>query len=128
MMRPTGARIQRVQRVQRGRWTGPLTPRVLKVLRFDGPAARGLWIAACGNNYIVSVTGLPSCYIYQAKHFAELATPVANPYPAAPDLPKGGAADTKEARLERFSAVFGGQKPRQTCHAVAPIKRGCEKM
>ena len=50
----------KVQRVQRGRLTGPLAPRVLKVLRFDGPAARGLWIAACGgNDYKASVTGIP---------------------------------------------------------------------
>ena len=75
------ARVQRVQRVQRGRWRltaqirkkgrrfaappccgiaighacgvrvdGPGGPKVLRVLRFDGPLARGLWRAAFGGS------------------------------------------------------------------------------
>ena len=29
--------------VQRGRWTGPSAPKVIKVLSFDGPLGRRLW-------------------------------------------------------------------------------------
>ena len=37
--------------------------RVLKVLKFDGPMARGLWIAAFrGYAYEISVTGIPFLY------------------------------------------------------------------
>ena len=39
-----------------------------------------------GNDYKVSVTGLPSRCLNHAKHSAELATGVATPYPAAPDF------------------------------------------
>jgi len=42
------ARVQKVQRVQRGRFlrlTGPMGRRVLK---FDGPSGRGLWYRPYG--------------------------------------------------------------------------------
>ena len=39
----SAARVQRVQKERFLRWTGPMGRRVLK---FDGPLARGLWIAA----------------------------------------------------------------------------------
>ena len=44
-------RVQRVQKVQRGRWTAPTEPRVLKILRFDGPLARGLWYRPSGDEF-----------------------------------------------------------------------------
>ena len=51
---PLRGRVQRVQKVQRGRLTAPTEPRVLKVLRFDGPLARGLWYRPSGDEYIAA--------------------------------------------------------------------------
>ena len=38
--------------------TAPAGLRVLKVRKFDGPAARRLWYRSAGDDYKVSVTGL----------------------------------------------------------------------
>ena len=58
------ARVQRVQKVQRGRflrWTGPMGRRVL---RFDGAfGPEGCGLPLRGNAYEVSVTDLPFCVI-----------------------------------------------------------------
>ena len=53
----SAARVQRVQKVQKERflrWTGPMGRRVLK---FDGPLARGLWYRPQGDEFYNAACG-----------------------------------------------------------------------
>ena len=58
-----------------------------RVLRFDGPLARGLWWRLRRKFIKVSVTGLAFCVIWHDKHSADWLAALASPYPAAPDFP-----------------------------------------
>ena len=59
-----------------------------RVLKFDGPLARGLWYRPQGDEYKVSVTGLAFCIIWHEKHSADWLTAFASPFPAARDFPR----------------------------------------
>ena len=63
--------IQKIQRDRFLRWTGPMGRRVLK---FDGPLARGLWYRPLGDEYKVSVTDSPFCIIWHDRHSADWLT------------------------------------------------------
>ena len=71
----SAARVQRGQKERFLRWTGPMGRRVLK---FDGPLARGLWYRPIGDEYKVSVTGLAFCVIWHDKHSGDWLTAFAN--------------------------------------------------
>ena len=93
---PFGARVQKVQRVQRGRLTalraegcGRLSAAGCVSLRSgsdSGFAAEGCGLPLCGNAYKVSVTGLAFCIIWYDKHSGDWLAALASPYPAAPDF------------------------------------------
>lgn len=70
------------ERDRRERFLRLMGPSVPKVLRFDGPLARGLWYRPAGDAYEVSVTGLPSRCISHSKHDGESATSDVFPTPA----------------------------------------------
>ena len=74
-----GAPFERDRRERFLRLMGPSGP---KVLRFDGPLARGLWYRPAGDAYEVSVAGLPSRCISHSKHDGESATSDVFPTPA----------------------------------------------
>ena len=59
-----------------------------RVLKFDGPLARGLWYRPQGDEYKVSVTGLAFYVIWHEKHSADWFTAFASPFPAARDFPR----------------------------------------
>ena len=64
-------------------------PNGRRVLKFDGPLARGLWWRLRRKFIKVSVTGLAFCVIHD-KHSADWLATLASPYPAAPDFPPSG--------------------------------------
>ena len=93
-------KVQWVQRVQRGRLTGPPAPRVLKVLRFDGPAARGLWIALRAMSIKSALRVLPLCHRwYMTKCYSRLS--------AAPLLRKGLSSPLRGAPSNRWQSCIG---------------------
>ena len=49
-----------------------------RVLKFDGPLARGLWYRPQGDEYKVSVTGLAFYVIWHEKHSADWLAALAN--------------------------------------------------
>ncbi len=51
-----------------------------RVLKFDGPLARGLWYRPQGDEYKVSVTGLAFYVIWHEKHSADWLAALATPY------------------------------------------------
>ena len=67
-----------------------------------------------GNDYNVSVTGLPSRCLNHAKHSAELATGVATPYPATPDSLHGKASHV----------IFGSLSLPYKSRSLATLFRG----
>ena len=93
---PFGARVQKVQRVQRGRLTalraegcGRLSAAGCVSLRSGSDSACGAegdGIALTGDEYEISVTGLALCVIWHEKHSADWLAALASPYPAAPDF------------------------------------------
>ena len=58
-----------------------------RVLKFDGPLARGWWYRPQGDEYKVSVTGLAFCVIWQNNHSADWLAALATPYPGCAGLP-----------------------------------------
>ena len=48
----------RVHRVQRGRFLGLTGPMDRRVLKFDGPLARGLWYRPAGDEFVIPLRGL----------------------------------------------------------------------
>ena len=92
------ARVQKVQRVQRGRLTA-----------FQ---AEGCGIALTGNAYKVSVTGLAFCVIWHDRYSADWLAALATPYPAAPDFSTG-------KRVTRFSGRFASLRIVFPCHPYA---------
>ena len=65
-------------------------PNGRRVLKFDGPLARGLWWRLRRKFIKVSVTGLAFYVIWYDKHSADWLAALASPYPAAPDFPPSG--------------------------------------
>ena len=77
---PAALRADGVQRVRKGRFLGLTGPMGRRVLKFDGPLARGLWYRPQGDEYKVSVTGLAFYVIWHEKHSADWLAALATPY------------------------------------------------
>ena len=75
----SGVRVQKVQRVQRGKVLRIDRPDGRRVLRFDGLSGRGLWYRPAGDEYKFSVTDSPFCVIHHEKHYVDQPPPVAFP-------------------------------------------------
>ena len=81
-------KVQKVQRVQRGKVLRIDRPDGRKVLKFDGAfGPEGCGIALTGDEYKGSVTGLAFYVIWHEKHSANWLAALASPYPASPDFP-----------------------------------------
>ena len=76
-----------VEGLYRERFLGLTGPMGRRVLKFDGPLARGLWYRPQGDEYKVNVTGLAFCIIWHEKHSADWLAALATPYPGCAGLP-----------------------------------------
>ena len=84
----SGVRVQKVQRVQRGKVLRIDRPDGRRVLRFDGLSGRGLWYRPAGDEYKFSVTDSPFCVIWHDRHSVNWLAALASPFPATPDFPR----------------------------------------
>ena len=64
----SGVRVQKVQKVQRGKVLRIDRPDGRRILKFDGLSGRGLWYRPAGDEYKVSVTDSPFYVIWHSKH------------------------------------------------------------
>ena len=105
----SGVRVQKVQKVQRGKVLRIDRPDGRRILKFDGLSGRGLWYRPAGDEYEVSVTDSPFCVIWHDRHSVNWLAALASPYPAAPDFSTG-------KRVTRFSGRFAPLRIVFPCH------------
>ena len=86
-------KVQKVQKVQRGKVLRIDRPDGRRVLRFDGLSGRGLWYRPAGDEYKFSVTDSPFCVIWHDKHSSDWLAALASPLSGFAGLPPQAGAE-----------------------------------